>query len=56
MHRALAKHANRLESMIRTHAGIRRPMTIKFVADNQTSELESIFEAIAFEQENQKQH
>lgn len=29
-------------------------MTIKFVADNQTSELESIFEAIAFEQEQEE--
>ncbi|KAI8143737.1 hypothetical protein BJV82DRAFT_83496 [Fennellomyces sp. T-0311] len=49
VHRALQTHAGRLEQMVRAHAGLRRPLSIKFVSDTQTSALETIFKKISAE-------
>ncbi|KAG2220359.1 hypothetical protein INT45_010745 [Circinella minor] len=50
VHRALQTHGNQLEQLIRAHAGLQRPVSIKFVSDTQTSELNTIFEKISAEQ------
>ncbi|KAI8638839.1 hypothetical protein BD408DRAFT_435671 [Parasitella parasitica] len=46
VHRALQDHTHLLGSMIRSHAQLRRPLSIKFVPDTQAKELEGVFEKI----------
>ncbi|KAL0091567.1 hypothetical protein J3Q64DRAFT_1724305, partial [Phycomyces blakesleeanus] len=51
VHRALQKHANLLNLLARSYAQLRRPMSIKFVPDRQTKELEDIFNKLSAELE-----
>ncbi|CEP13665.1 hypothetical protein [Parasitella parasitica] len=46
VHRALQGHTHLLSSMIRNHAQLKRPLSIKFVPDTQAKELEDVFEQI----------
>ncbi|KAI8085932.1 uncharacterized protein B0P05DRAFT_585438 [Gilbertella persicaria] len=46
IHRALQDYTPLLNSMIRSHAHIRHPLSIKFVPDTQAKELEDIFERL----------
>ncbi|KAI9496795.1 hypothetical protein BDB00DRAFT_73253 [Zychaea mexicana] len=55
VHRALQTHASCLEQLIRVHAGLQRPVSIKFVSDTQTSELDAIFKKISAEGEEQEE-
>ncbi|KAG0183216.1 hypothetical protein DFQ28_000087 [Apophysomyces sp. BC1034] len=49
VHRAIQKYADLLSSLIRTHGQIYRPLSIKFVADTQAKELDTLYEKISAE-------
>jgi ribosome-binding factor A len=51
VHRALQDYTHLLNSMIRTHAHLKRPLSIKFVPDTQAKELEDIFNKISAEEQ-----
>ncbi|KAI9024923.1 hypothetical protein CLU79DRAFT_834054 [Phycomyces nitens] len=54
VHRALQKHASLLNLLARSYAQLRRPMSIKFVPDRQTKELDDIFNRLEAELESEK--
>lgn len=41
--------------MIRSHAQLKRPLSIKFVPDTQSKELDDIFDRISAEEEKQEE-
>lgn len=51
VHRALTDYSYLLNTLIRKHAQMKRPLSIKFVADTQSRELEAIFAKISAEEE-----
>ncbi|KAK4518331.1 Phospholipase [Mucor velutinosus] len=56
VHRALQDYTPLLSSMIRNHAQLKRPLSLKFVSDSQAKEMEDVFEKLmAMEKEKQKE-
>lgn len=56
MHRALLDYTPLLSSMIRNHAQLKRPLSLKFVSDSQAKEVEDVFEKLlAMEKEEQEE-
>ncbi|KAI8979923.1 hypothetical protein BDB01DRAFT_836961 [Pilobolus umbonatus] len=50
-HRALQQYSHLLGSMIRTHAHLKRPLSVKFMSDTHTKELNAIYDQIQQEDE-----
>ncbi|KAI8384189.1 hypothetical protein BD560DRAFT_431430 [Blakeslea trispora] len=54
-HRSLQEYTPLLNTMIRSHAQIKYPLSIKFIPDTESKELEDIFKQISSEQELDKE-
>lgn len=48
-------NASKLETLIRSYAGLHKAFSIKFIPDTKTSKLEAIYEKIAAELEEPKE-
>ncbi|ORZ15225.1 hypothetical protein BCR42DRAFT_452082 [Absidia repens] len=49
VHRALTSYLPMLNTLIKNHAQLRKPLSIKFVSDTQSKELDAIYDRLALE-------
>ena len=55
VHRALLDYTHLLSNMIRNHAQLKRPLSIKFVSDTNAKELEDLFEKLSVLEKEQEE-